>query len=173
MKDQMWTFGEIEVEMWGCFTTHHLLQTETGILGEMTLPAFSSGGVFEATDGRNLVVEKTSWWRGWHELRENGVVVGTARPRGFWRRSMDVGFRGRTYELLPADFWSRAWVLVDEMGQDVLAVEPRGIFRRGAYVSILGTVHPDLVVFAYYLVNVRWQEQSAAAATSASAATGS
>ena len=169
----MWTHGEIEVGVTGFFTTHHLLEMAGGLVGELTLPVLGYSGIFRAAGGRELVVERTHWWRGWHELRENGVVVGTARPRGFWRRSMDVGFRGRTYELLPADFWSRAWVLVDEMGQDVLAVEPRGIFRRGAYVSILGTVHPDLVVFAYYLVNVRWQEQSAAAATSASAATGS
>jgi hypothetical protein len=73
MDDQMWTGGEIEVEMWGSFTTHHRLLNETNVLGELTLPAFSSGGVFQAVDGRELVVEKTSWWRGWHELRENDM----------------------------------------------------------------------------------------------------
>ncbi|MBN1976793.1 MAG: hypothetical protein JW918_05280 [Anaerolineae bacterium] len=167
MKDQMWTSGEIEVEMWGCFTTHHLLRTEMGTLGEMTLPALSSGGVFEAADGRNLVLEKTSWWRGWHELRENGIVVGAARPVGFWGRTMSVGFRGVMYELVPAGFWSDGWRLLD--GADTVLVEVGrwGFFRRKVALTVRGPVHPDLLVFVYYLVNVRWQEQTAAAAAAA------
>jgi hypothetical protein len=167
MKDQMWTSGEIEVEMWGCFTTHHLLRTETDVLGEMTLPAFSSGGVFKAADGRNLVVEKTSWWRGWHELRENDIVVGSAHPAGFWGRTMSVGFRGLMYELVPAGFWSDGWHLLDGMGTVLVEVRRLGFFRRKVVLTVHGTVHPDLLVFVYYLVNVRWQEQTAAAAAAA------
>jgi hypothetical protein len=170
MKDQMWTFGEIEVEMWGCFTTHHLLQTETGILGEMTLPAFSSGGVFDAADGRNLVVEKTSWWRGWHELRENDIVVGSARPTGFWGRTMSVGFRGLMYELVPAGFWSDGWDLLDGAGAVLVEVRRWGFFRRKVVLTVHGPVHSDLLVFVYYLAHIRWQEQTAAVAASSAAA---
>ena len=167
MKNQMWTSGEIEVEMWGCFTTHHLLQRDTSVLGEMTLSAFSSGGVFEASDGRTLVVEKTSWWRGWHELRENGIVVGSARSIGFWGRTMSVGLRGLMYELVPAGFWSDGWDLLDEAGTVLVEVRRWGFFRRKVVLTVRGPVHPDLLVFVYYLVNVRWQEQTAAAAAAA------
>jgi hypothetical protein len=167
MSDHMWTTGEIEVEMWGCFTTHHRMQTETGVLGELTLPAFKSGGIFESTDGRELVVEKTSWWRGWHELRENEIVVGSARPLGFWGRTMSVGFRGLMYELVPAGFWSDGWNLLDGSGAVVVEIRRWGFFRRKVGLTIRGPVHPDLLVFVYYLVNVRWQEQSAAAAAAA------
>jgi hypothetical protein len=157
----------VEVTVSGFFTTHHFVQTSTGILGELTLPAFSTGGVFYAADGRELVVRRTIWWRGWHEMREDGVVVGTAHSQGFWRRTMNVGFRGATYELVPTDCWSREWCLLDETGATVIAVRSRGAFRRGAYLTVVEPVHVDLLAFVYYLVNVRWQEQSAAAGAAA------
>jgi hypothetical protein len=171
VEQGMWTSGEVEVDVWGFFTTHHSMQTVTGILGEFTFPAFSTSGVFYSADGRELVMQRTSWWRGWHELRENGVVLGTARPRGFWRRTMSIGFRGLMYELEPAGFWSRGWYLTDGAGTILVEIQPRGLFRRGAYLTIMGPVHANLLVFAYYLVNVRWQEQAAAA--SGAAASGS
>jgi len=167
MAQGLWATDEIEVDVSGFFTTHHYLQTATKILGELTLPAFHSGGVFRAADGRELVVERTSWWRGWHQLREDGVVLGTARPRGFWQHTMCVGFRGLVYELEPTSFWSRGWRLVDGAGTMLLEIQPRGIFRRGAYMAIQCPVDADLLVFAYYLVNVRWQEQAAAASAAA------
>jgi hypothetical protein len=167
MEGQMWTAGVIEVDIWGFFTTHHRMLTETEVLGELTLSAFSSGGVFQAADGRELVVEKTSWWRGWHELRENGVVVGSARPLGFWERTMSVGFRGKMYELVPAGFWSSSWNLLDESGAVVVKVRRWGFFRQKVGLTIQGPVHSDLLVFVYYLANVRWQEQAAAAAAAA------
>ena len=167
MEREFWTAGELEVDVLGFFTTHHRIQTETGVLGECTFPAFSKGGIFRSADGRELVMGRTSWWRGWHELRENGIVVGTARPRGFWRRAMNVGFRGRVYGLEPAGFWSRGWYLTDEAGTILLEIRSRGFFRRGAYLTIRGQVHTDLLIFAYYLVNARWQEQSAAAGAAA------
>jgi hypothetical protein len=114
-----------------------------------------------------LVVEQISWWRGWHELREDGIVLGTARPLGFWRQKMSVGFRGEMYELVPASFWARSWLLTDGTERELIDVQPRGVFRRGAYLTILAPIHTDLLVFVYYLVNVRWQEQSAAAAAAA------
>lgn len=167
MEQEIWTYGEIEVDVWGFFTTHHLMQTTVGVLGEFTLPALSRGGVFRAADGRELVVEQISWWRGWHELREDGIVLGTAHTLGFWRQKMSVGFRGEMYELVPASFWARSWLLTDRTGRELIKVRSRGAFRRGAYLTILGPMHTDLLIFAYYLVNVRWQEQSAAATAAA------
>ncbi len=173
MKDQMWTGDEIEVEMWGCFTTHHRLSTETHVLGELILPVFSSGGVFAAADSRELVVEKTSWWRGWHELRENGIVVGSARPLGFWGQRMSVGFRGLMYELAPVGFWSDGWDLLDGSGEVVLEIRRWGFFRRKVSLTIHRSVHFDLLIFVYYLANARWQEQTAAVAAASGAAAGS
>ncbi len=165
--------GEVEVTVSGFFTTHHYLETETGSLGELVLPTFSANGVFRAADGRELVARRTSWWRGWHELREDEVVVGTARPQGFWQRTTSVGFRGQVLRLEPVSFWGRGWRLVDQIGRTLVEVQPRGVFRRGAYLTVLHAVDADLLVFVYYLVNARWQEQSAAAAAGATAASGS
>ena len=164
---EAWTADEIEVDVAGFFTTHHLMLTPAKVFGELTLPAFRRRGLFRSADGRELIVERTSWWRGWHEMRENGIVLGTARPLGFWRRAMSVGLRGQMYELVPAGFWSRGWYLVDGAGTMILEIQPRGLFRRGAYMVIKGRVDADLPVFAYYLVNVRWQEQAAAASAAA------
>lgn len=157
----------VEITVSGFFTTHHFLETVMGGLGKLILPAFDKRGIFYSSDGRELMVERTSWWRGWHELRENGIVLGTARPQGFWRRTMEVGYQGAMYELIPAGFWSRGWLLVDEAGTVLLDIQPRGVFRRGAYLTILEPVNVALLVFAYYLVNARWQEQSAATGAAA------
>ena len=43
--------GEIQVTVSGFFTIHHFLETVTGNLGELTLPAFGKGGVFHSGDG--------------------------------------------------------------------------------------------------------------------------
>jgi hypothetical protein len=158
---------EAEVVVSGFFTTHHFVQTATETMGELILPAFSIRGVFHAANGRELVVQRTNWWRGWHEMREGGIVLGTAQSHGFWRRTMGIGFRGATYELRPADFWSRGWRLFDETGAIVMEIRPRGCFRRGAYLTVAKPVNVDLLTFVYYLVNVRWQEQSAAAGAAA------
>ena len=167
MTQEEWTADEVEVVVSGFFTTHHYFQTATGDLGELMLAAFSKGGVFRSADGRELVVERTSWWRGWHELREDGIVLGTARPQSFWRLTMSVGFRGAMYELAPASFWSQGWCLVDGDGTALLEIRPRGVFRRGAYLTIMEPLNVDLLAFAYYLVNTRWQEHSAAAGAAA------
>ena len=167
MEREFWTGGEIEVDVFGFFATHHHMQMMKGTLGEFTFPAFGTSGVFRFDSGRELVVGRTSWWRGWHELRGNGIVLGTARPRGFWWHTLDVGFRGQMYELAPASFWSRGWHLVDGTGVILVEVWPRGFFRRGAQLVVKRAVHTDLLVFTYYLVNARWQEQAAAGGAAA------
>jgi hypothetical protein len=167
MAREVWPTGGVEVIVSGAFTTHHHLRTETGSLGELTLPAFRTGGVFRAGDGRALTVHRTSWWRGWHELREGEIVLATARPRGFWRRRMAVQFEGQRYVLQPAGFWARSYHLVDAVERTLLEVRPRGVFRRGAYLAAMLPVDVGLLVFAYYLVHTRWQEDAAAAGAAA------
>jgi hypothetical protein len=49
----------------------------------------------------------------------------------------------------------------------LVEVWPRGFFRRGAQLVVKGAVHADLLVFTYYLVNARWQEQAAAGGAAA------
>ncbi len=167
MAEKTLTTDQVQVTVSGFFTTHHFLETVMEELGELTLPASGKRGVFRSDDGSEFTVERTSWWRGWHELRENEIVLGTARPQSFWRRTLDVGYRGATYELISAGFWSRGWLLVDKVGTVLLDIQPRGVFRRGAYITILEPVNVDLLVFAYYLVNARWQEHAAATGAAA------
>jgi hypothetical protein len=165
----MWAADEIEATVSGLFTTRHRLRAATGSLGEFTLPALRSDGIFRTREGRELEVRRTSWWRGEYELREGEAVLGTARARGAFRREIVVEFDGREYTLRAAGFWARRWQLLDEGGTCVLEIEPQGVFRRGAYLTIHGPVNADLLVFAYYLVHMRWQEQSAAAGAAAAA----
>ena len=167
MARQVWPTGEVEVVVSGAFTTHHHLATETRTLGELTLPAFRTGGAFRAAGGRALTVHRTSWWRGWHELREGETVLGTARPRGFWRRRMAIQFGGRGYVLQPVSVWTRSYHLVDAVERTLLEIRPRGVFRRGAYLAAMVPVDVGLLVFAYYLVHTRWQEDAAAAGAAA------
>ena len=156
--------NEVEILVSGLWNTSHHLQTAGESLGLLVLPAFRRGGVFHSVDGRELVAERTRWWRRWHELREGAVVLGSAAPRAIWGWSLEVMFGSQAYVLEPAGILTRAWRLLDERGDPLLEISPRGIFRRGAVVTILAEVPVDLVAFTYYLVFTRWQEQAAATA---------
>jgi hypothetical protein len=61
-----------------------------------------------------------------------------------------------------AGIWSRTWHLVDEAGTVVLEIRPRGAFPRAEVLRVLQPMEVDLLVFAYYVVNARWNEQAAA-----------
>jgi hypothetical protein len=115
---------------------------------------------------------RTSWWRGTHELREASAVLGTAYPLGIFRRENVVRFGDRDHSLRAAGFWGRVWHLADDAGQLLVEVHPRGVFRRGAILRILSPVDVDLLAFTYHLVNMRWQEQTAAGAGAAASAAG-
>ena len=78
MTSGTWLADEIEVTVSGVLTTHHVLQTASGALGQLTSPAFKRRGLFRAADGQQLTVERTSSWRCTHEIREDGVVLGAA-----------------------------------------------------------------------------------------------
>ena len=159
--------GTVEVDIWGFFTTHHHINLRGSILGELTLPGLSNGGCFRFADGRELEMEKTSWWKGWHELRENDIVVGSARPLGFWGQRISVGYRGKMYELGAAGFWGDRWHLVDESGTVLVEILRQGFLRQKVAMTVHLEVQPDLLVFAYYLAHVRWQEQAVAVSAAA------
>ena len=160
------TTDEIEVLVSGFFTTRHQLRANTDVIGELTLRGLKMLGSFRSTDGRELELEKTSWWKSIYEIREEGVVVGTAYPRGTFRREFLLDFGGQVYVLTPTGFGGRVWRLFDNTGTLLLEARHRGAFRRGAYLTIRGEIDFPPMLFAYYLVNVRWQEQRAAVAAS-------
>jgi hypothetical protein len=168
MAQEAWLADEIEVIVSGAFTTHHRLETTAGLLGTFTLPAFSSTGLFHFANGRELTLRRVSWWRGQHELHEGETLLGSSYPQGFFRREIVVLFGEREYRLTPVSFWNRTWHLTDEVGTVLLEIQPRGVFRRGAYLTIFGAVDAALLVFAYYLIHNRWQEEAAAGAAAAS-----
>ena len=158
------TTDEIEILVSGFFTTRHQLRANTEVIGELTLRGIKMLGSFHSPDGRELEIEKMSWWKSIFEIREGGVVVGTALPRGSFRREFLLDFGEQAYVLTPKGFGGRAWKLFDNMGTLLLEVSHRGAFRRGAYLIIRGEIDFPLMLFTYYLVNARWQEQRAAAA---------
>lgn len=160
--------NEIEVDVSGFFTTHHFLRTETGEVGKFTFPAFSQQGVYQAADGRELLMQKTHWLGSAHEVIEGEMVRGTADRRGLFRRDIIVQFDGQDYTLEPEGAFKRAWYLNDASGLTLIEIQPRGAFQRGAYLTLFGAVDPDLIAFAYYLIHMRWQEDAAAASAAAS-----
>jgi hypothetical protein len=167
MRRETWLADQVEVTVSGLFTTHHLLRTATGVLGALTLPVMRLKGVFRGADGRELVVKRTSWWRGTYKLHEDGDLLGTARPLGIFRRENTVTFDDQTYRLSAAGFWARIWHLKNDAGEVVVEVRPRGALRRGATLRIVRPVDLALLVFTYHLVNARWQEQTTAVSAAA------
>jgi hypothetical protein len=170
MSDEFWKVSEIEVTVSGFFTTHHHFQTESGEWGEMTFPAFAQRAVFRTADDRELEMGKTHWLGSAHELVEGDTVRAAADRPGLLHREMVIRFDGREYELVPEGLFKQGWFLVDQEGNTLLEIQPRGVFREGAFVTITGWVDADLVVFAYYLVHMRKQEDAAAAAAASGAA---
>lgn len=162
------TVQEIEVLVEGFFTTHHLLQTQTEVVGELTVPAMSKQAIFVGAGDDELEMRKPSWWKSYFELRRAGSLLGSAGPKRFFSRDVVVEYGTERYVLCPAGFWSRAWQLVDAEENVLVEVEPRGAFRRGAYLTALDQVDRELLVFTYFLVQERWQAETATAAVAAS-----
>jgi hypothetical protein len=168
MDRQSLSVDEIEVTVRGFFTTHYSFHTATGEWGELTLNGFRRCGRFVYPDGRTLELCLADAWRQRYELREAGWVRGEARPKSAWRRELTVRFDERDYLLSPRGAFSRDWFLTAADGTPLLAVRPRGFFKRGAFLDILGALDGDLLVFAYYLAEKRWEAEGAAAAAAAS-----
>jgi hypothetical protein len=169
-RHSRWTLDPIEVEVGGFFTTHHYFETEAGTLGELTFPAFSQQGVFQTADGRELVMQKTSWLSTAYEALEGETVRGTADRRGLFSRDIVIQFDGRAYTLEPEGLFRQGWDLFDAEGNRLLEIQPRGLLKQGACLHPRSVVAADLIAFAYYLVTMRQQEDAAAAAAASGAA---
>jgi hypothetical protein len=163
MPKEGWASSQIEVEVSGLFTTHHRFEAVTGTLGEFTIPAFSQQAIYRSASGRELHMRKTSWLGSSHELLDGELVRGTAERRGLLSRGTLIHLDNRTYVLEPEGLLSRGWHLLDADGTTVLEIRPSGIFRQGAYLTVRGSIDGDLIVFAYYLVHMRQQEEAATA----------
>lgn len=168
MNKESWSLDEVEVDVSGFFTTHHLLRTAVGNLGKLTFPAFSQQATYRTSGGRELLMRKTHWLSTTHELVEGEVVRGNGARPGLFRRDIILKIDGQQYSLAPRGVLGQGWRLFDAAGQQLLEIQPRGIFRQGAYLTITGAVDADLVAFAYYLVQMRQQEEAAGAAAAAS-----
>jgi hypothetical protein len=161
--------GTIEVDVTGFFTTHHYLQAEWGDLGELTFPAFSQAATYEALDGRKVTMQKSHWLGTAYEMIDGGVVRGRADRPGLLRTDIAVEFDGQDYSLEPEGLLKQGWFLLDAERHILMEIQPRGIVKQGAYLSLRGAIELDLVAFAYFLVQMRKQEDAAVvAATSAS-----
>jgi len=165
-REEAWSANEIEVTVSGFFTTHHRLEAPTGTMGEITMSGSGRKASFLGADGRELALRQPKWWRNVYEVWEGDAELGAAWPQGFFSRQIVVEYGGRRYTLKPAGFWSRGWHLVDEVGNGLFEIKTRGL-RRGARLGILAEIDIALLVFAYYLVHMRWQSEAAAAAASA------
>jgi len=165
MSQGTWLADVVEVTVSGFFTTHHVMHTAGGTLAQMTMTGMGKSAVVRTVEGRELAIERTNWWRGVYELREDDLPVGEARPLGILRRKNAIQFGGRDFWLQAGDFWSRSWILSDDAGHMLVKIHPRGAFRRGAILRILQPVDVDLLALTYHQVNVRWREQTAAAAS--------
>jgi hypothetical protein len=172
MAKKTWMLDQIEIEVTGFFTTHHVFRANGESLGELTFPAFSQIGEFHGANGRELLMQRTHWLGSAHQLLQGEVVRATADQPGLLRRDIAIQFDGQPHSLEPGGAFSRGWYLMDAGGNTLLEIQPRGVFRQGAILTIRSAVDADLAIFAYYLVHVRQQEEAAAvAATSSVAAT--
>jgi hypothetical protein len=156
--------GTIEVDVTGFFTTHHYLQAEWGDLGELTFPAFSQAATYEALDGRKVTMQKSHWLGTAYEMIDGGVVRGRADRPGLLRFDIAVEFDGQDYSLEPEGLLRQGWFLLDAERHVLMEIQPRGILKQGAYLSLRGAIELDLVAFAYFLVQMRKQEDAAAVA---------
>jgi len=156
----------IEVTVSGTFRTHHLFESETGLLGELTVPAFRRGATFGGAEGLELTISSKGWTGSRYEMRSGEEVLATTHPRGAFRRAIDIECSGVPYAAVPVAAFRQGWYLVDAVGSQLLKFQPRGAFRRGAYLEILAPVRLELIVLFYYLVYRRKQEEAAAAGAS-------
>jgi len=150
----------IEVLEKGTFNTEHTFMTSSGMLGVLNLKSGRTEGIFQGADGSNLLFKKTSFWKSNFDLRQGGMILSTAAPRGRLSRALRIDFDSMEYGLHPGGSKLRSWVIKDCQDQVICELDPRGLLKRGALIRIIQEVPLPLVVFAYCLVSRRWQEQS-------------
>lgn len=113
-------------------------------------------------------MQRVHWLGSAHELIDGEVVRGTADRQSLFSGEMAISYGGREYLLAPAGFLSQDWYLTDDEGRRLVELQPRGILGQGFFLMTAGSVDVELLAFAYYLVHVRRQEDTAAAAAAAS-----
>ena len=160
----------IEVSVSGLFMTHHHFDTGSGSCGELTVPSFGRGAAFCAADGQEFAIRRTSWLGGKYEMSVAEEVRATARPRGAFRRAIEVDFPSDSFAVVPAGAFRQGWYLLDAQGIRLLEFQPRGAFRRGAHLEVLAPTRLEVIALFYYLVYQRKQEEAAAASAAASSA---
>jgi len=148
----------------GFFTTHHEFHTETGLIARLTMPAFRDEGILQTAAGRTLHMYKPHWLSTNRELMEGKMVRGRGVQPGLLSRDIAVTFDGQEFMLERPKLLSRDWQLVDQGGSILMTIQPRGIFRQGAHLEVPRPIELSLVVFCYYLVRAREQEEAAGAA---------
>ena len=148
----------------GIFKTEHVFGTNTDLLGTLIMNSVKTKGTFTGTEDLSLDFEKIHFWKNQFEIKQGGVVMGSAAPRGVLSRVFILGLGEESYLLSPGKGFSRVWTLRNARGQILCEIKPRGIFKRGAMFRILYQLPITLLVFSYCLVSKSWQDQSAAAA---------
>ena len=161
MSQDTFTANLIEGAISGTFTTHHYLQADGVPLGELVLPSLRSTGTFTFATGRELTMHLSSLWRGRYELHEGEELLGTAVPRGFFRRNIIVTMGDQGYALSPPKSLSSDWWMLDAEGTEMFCVRRQGLVRLRVTIEIAAPVSADLIVFGYYLVYKHWQEEHA------------
>jgi hypothetical protein len=168
MTHTTWGLSEIEVNVRGFFKTTHRFISSSGDLGEIVCPAFGQEGDFHGDRGKILSLRKKHWLGNAFELLEGDKVRGAAEQRRMLARDINVWFDGREYTLQPAGLLNQGWYLIDHQGLTLLEVQPQGLLKQGAYIVPSAALDADLVVFVYFLIYRRWQDDAATvAATSA------
>ncbi|RLD04162.1 MAG: hypothetical protein DRI65_11255 [Chloroflexota bacterium] len=154
----------IEVTVSGIFKTEHVFNTPDGVLGTLTIKGSKGEGSFTGAGNLLLDFKKPSVWKSQYEFREGNAALGKAQPPKKLSRAFNIGFDGESYQLKPGGSKLRSWTLKNSQGQGICEILPRGGLKRGAFIRIGAEIPLKLLVFTYYLVVKRWQEESAAAA---------
>jgi hypothetical protein len=165
MNNESFTADLITVIEKGFFLkTEHLFGTQSDTLGVLTLNAGKTEGTFTGQEDLSLIFEKIGFWKSHYELKQEGMVIASAVPRGGFSRVLIITCEGELFALLPGKGLSRSWILKNSQDQFLCEFKPRGTFKRGAMLRIINQIPISLLVFSYCLVSKKWQEQPAAAA---------
>lgn len=158
-----WKADLVEVTVSGVIQTEHVFNTAGGILGVLTMKGVKSQGAFQGVEGGEVQLSRTNFWKSQYALLERGTELGSAKPPRAISRAFAVEYHGDQLVLIPGKGLTRIWRLLDDQGSVICELKPRSAFKRGALIQIFSSVEVKLLVFVYYLVFIRWREQSSAA----------
>jgi hypothetical protein len=153
----------IEVTVKGTFITEHMFRAPDGVLGILTINSSKGEGKFLGNDDGGVTFKKPSFWKNNYELYEGSSPLAAAHPPKKLSRAFEIDFKGEVFHLAPGGTKMRSWTMANSQGQRISEILPRGVFKRGAYLKIGAAIPLYLLVFGYYLVIRRWQEEAGAA----------